>query len=260
MHLRHDLAGAPHQRDLVRGLAGDHSWPRPRRGLDRLDQRLEHFVAAAVAVDVHEPTRAGGSTGSRAASGPRRARAAHHRVFGVVVALHHVAAAHVAEPRILRRLVDVIRVPHCTHTRRPAMRREHDLGGHVEVGHDVEGRLVERASSSSPAPACAGTRRARSRPRRATVLRPRCSRTTPITMLVGDQLAAVDVAAAPRRPSGGALARRGAEDVAGGEVRDVVVLAPPARPGCPSRPLLAEQDDPACPAGHDGIAQARKPS
>ena len=108
-----------------------------------LNEGLEHVVSLAGAVHVRELAQPTVELDQRQRLQFVQLEPPQDRVFGIVLALHNVAAAHIALPVVRRRVVDVVR--RATLGAHPATgnAREHDLRGNVEVDDYVEGILPE---------------------------------------------------------------------------------------------------------------------
>ena len=164
------------------------------------------------------------------------------RLGGVVGALHDLAAAVVAHPAVAGRVVDgVVGAAVRADPAAAASRSSTTSHGHLEVDHEVE-RLVGGDLAEQPRPGrrCGGSRRGGSRGcgcRRWS----RRSSTTP-TMISSGTSSPRSMTALALQPELGALVHRGAQHVAGGDVRDDVVARQADALGALARTLTAEQD------------------
>ena len=163
-------------------------------------------------------------------------------LLGVVVALHDLATAGVADPRLRRRHVDVVHALAVDAHPASGDPVEHDLERHLEAHHDVEGPAVEdhlellglRLRARETVEHEPLTERAVGRDR---LLH------DPDDDVVGNQLTGIHELLR-LEPERRAEARELAEEIAGGKVRDVVVLGNAHGLRALSGTLLSEKDEP----------------
>ena len=173
VHLRDHFSGAPHERDLLPGLARDHRDSEAKCSSISVTMRLNTSSPFADTVDHDQLAEALVEVDDRDGLLLVELEATTDGFFGVVGALDDRAAALVARP--VHRRAEGSRGRWCRSSRTRAARRcgraRHRWGRRRRSRGRAVGRRA-RARAPRPAPACAGSRRARSRRRAA---RPRRS-------------------------------------------------------------------------------------